>query len=128
MKIGELAKIAGCKVETVRYYEKIGLMAEPDRTEVGYRVYRRDHLKRLVFIRRCRELGFGIDEIRALLDLVGGGEYSCSDVNTLTMAHIKNIRLKISDLTKLEKTLMQMASQCSDEAVSECPIIDALFE
>ena len=128
MKIGALAKSTNCKVETIRYYEKIGLIPEPARTDGGYREYRDAHLRRLVFIRRSRELGFTIEEIRALLNLVDGGSYTCGDIQALTMEHLENIRQKIADLKKLENSLAKIASQCSGEEVPECPVIDALFE
>lgn len=128
MKIGALSKQANCKIETIRYYEKIGLLLEPARTEAGYRSYGESHLKRLVFIRRSRELGFTIEEIRALLRLVDGSDYTCGDIRAIAIEHLADIRNKIADLKKLEKTLSQIASQCSDNAVPECPIIDALFD
>ncbi len=128
MKIGRLAQQTQCKIETIRYYEKIGLLPEPQRSEGGYRMYHEDHLKRLIFIRRSRELGFSIEEIRGLLELVDGGGYSCSDVRLVAITHIEAIRKKISDLKKLEKTLSRIQSQCSGDTVPECPIIDALFE
>lgn len=126
MKIGRLSQLTDCKVETIRYYEKIGLLPEPARTEGGYRVYDEEHMKRLSFIRRCRELGFTIDEIRGLLALVDGGKYTCGDIKKLTLEHVDSIRQKITDLKKLEKTLSKIASQCSGGSTPECPIIDAL--
>lgn len=128
MKIGQLSTQANCKIETIRYYERIGLLPEPGRSEGGYRIYDEDHLKRLVFIRRSRELGFTIEEIRALLDLVDGGNYTCSDVKAITMDHVETIRHKIADLKKLEKTLTHISSLCTGGATPECPIIDALYE
>lgn len=128
MKIGQLAKQAQCKIETIRYYEKAGLLPEPQRSEGGYRDYHQHHLKRLVFIRRSRELGFTIEEIRTLLELVDGRDYSCADVQHITTRHIDDIRRKISDLKRLETTLSKIASQCSGDTVPECPIIDALFD
>ena len=128
MKIGQLSEKTNCKIETIRYYERIGLLPEPGRSEGGYRIYNEDHLKRLAFVRRSRELGFTIEEIRGLLNLVDGGEYTCSDIKTITLEHIKSIRQKISDLKKLEKTLSQIASQCAGDSTPECPIIDALLE
>ncbi|MDH5728779.1 MAG: helix-turn-helix domain-containing protein [Gammaproteobacteria bacterium] len=128
MKIGVLSKHTDCKIETIRYYEKIGLLFEPARSEAGYRLYTEDHLKRLVFIRRSRELGFTIEEIRALLVLVDGKAVSCADVNKIALSHINDIKQKIQDLKKLEKTLSRIASQCSGKTVPECPIIDALFD
>ena len=128
MKIGELSAQTDCKIETIRYYEKTGLLPEPTRTASGYRDYGDDHLKRLSFIRRCRELGFTIEEIRGLLELVDGGNYTCNDVKKITLEHVGSIRQKIVDLKKLEKTLSQIASQCTGDGTPECPIIDALFE
>ncbi|MEJ2179429.1 MAG: helix-turn-helix domain-containing protein [Gammaproteobacteria bacterium] len=128
MKIGQLSARSRCKIETIRYYERIELLPEPARSEGGYRLYDESQLKRLVFIRRSRELGFTIEEIRVLLDLVDGGSYTCSDVKKITMEHVESIRQKIADLKKLEKTLTHIASLCSGDAAPECPIIDALFE
>ena len=128
MKIGQLSKQADCKIETIRYYEKIDLLPEPSRTEGGYRIYTDNHLKRLVFIRRSRELGFTIEEIRTLLRLVDGGAYTCSDIKVIAMEHMDDIRQKITDLKKLEKTLSQIASQCSGDSAPECPIVEALFD
>jgi len=128
MKIGQLSEQTNCKIETIRYYERIGLLPEPARSEGGYRLYEESHLKRLSFIRRSRELGFTIGEIRGLLNLVDGGSYTCSDVKTITLEHVETIRQKIADLKKLEKTLSRIASQCAGNETPECPIIDALFE
>ena len=128
MKTGQLSEQANCKIETIRYYERIGLLPEPIRSDAGYRIYDENHLRRLSFIRRSRELGFTIEEIRGLLNLVDGGDYTCCDVKTITMEHVKSIRQKISDLRKLEKTLSSIASQCTGDATPECPIIDALYE
>jgi len=128
MKIGELAKHSQCKIETIRYYERIGLLPPPQRSDNGYRVYQSQHAKRLSFIRRCRELGFSIEEIRALLELVDGGVYQCQDIKSLTLQHAANIRAKIADLSKLEKTLSAIAAQCHDGNSPDCPIIDALFD
>ena len=128
MKIGELSAQTDCKIETIRYYEKTGLLPEPARSAGGYRDYGDDHLRRLSFIRRCRELGFSIEEIRGLLALVDGGTYTCSDVKKITMEHVNSIQQKIIDLKKLEKTLSNIASQCAGNNTPECPIIDALFE
>ncbi|WP_455211746.1 MerR family transcriptional regulator [Kaarinaea lacus] len=128
MKIGQLSEKTNCKIETIRYYEHIGLLPEPSRSEGGYRIYNEDHLKRLAFIRRSRELGFTIEEIRDLLNLVDGGNYTCSDVKAITMEHVESIRQKIADLKKLEKTLSRIASQCAGNSTPECPIIDTLYK
>jgi len=124
---GLLAKQSGVNSETIRYYEKIGLMPEPVRSDGGHRVYKETHLKRLLFIRRCRELGFALEEIRGLLVLVDGGNYTCAEVRDRTTTHLNEIRQKIRDLQKMQRTLKIMVSQCDGELVPECPIIDTLF-
>jgi MerR family transcriptional regulator, mercuric resistance operon regulatory protein len=124
--IGALSKDAAVNIETIRYYERVGIMPKPLRTEGGHRVYDVDQLKRLVFIRRTRELGFSLDEIRALLELVDGGDYTCAEVQGMTLAHADNIRKKIADLRRMERVLKDMAAQCDGGDVPECPIVDAL--
>ncbi len=126
--IGVLSRKTDSKIETIRYYEKIGIFPKPPRTEGGHRVYNEIHLKRLVFIRRCRELGFSLEDIRALLKLVDVGGYTCQQVKTITLHHQANIHQKILDLKKLEKILAKISSQCEGGVVPDCPILDALFE
>ena len=128
MGIGAMSERSGCKVETIRYYERIGLLPEPPRSEGGHRIYGQGHLKRLTFIRRGRELGFTLDEIRTLLGLVDGGNYTCGEVRELTLEHLREIRKKIIDLRRLEKSLATIAAQCAGGAKPECPIIDTLFD
>ena len=124
---GALARAAGVNVETIRYYENIGLMPEPFRTANGYRVYDETDLKRLSFIRRCRELGFSLEEVRGLLGLVDGGDYTCADVRDLSIVRLGDVRQKIRDLRKMERTLKEMVSQCEGGLVPECPIVDRLY-
>lgn len=128
LTIGGLSRRTGVNVETIRYYEHRRLMPEPPRSEGGHRLYSQDHLKRLAFIRRCRELGFSLEEIRALLGLVDGGDYTCGEVKALTDRHLGAVRRKIADLRKLEKTLTDISSQCQGGNRPECPIIEALFD
>ncbi|MFQ5533612.1 MAG: helix-turn-helix domain-containing protein [Sphingomonadales bacterium] len=128
LTIGALSKATGCIVETIRYYERIGLMPDPRPSGTGRRLYKRDHLKRLTFIRRARELGFSLHEVRVLLGLVDGGDYSCSEVRTLALEQLAKIRGRIADLGKMERVLSDMASKCEDLEIPECPVIDALFE
>ena len=125
--IGTLSKHSGCNIETIRYYERIELLPPPPRSPGGNRLYGSEHLKRLTFIRRSRELGFTLDEVRTMLSLVDGGAYTCADVQALSALHLQNVRYKIRDLKKLETTLAAIVSQCSGDKVPECPIIDALF-
>ena len=127
MGIGALSHLTGCNIETIRYYEKIGIMTAPDRTTGGHRQYENDHVKRLFLIVRCRQLGFSIEEIRTLLSLVDGGNLNCSEVKSITEAHLGDVQQKIADLKKLEHVLEKMVSECSGTEVPECPIIDTLF-
>src|SRR5581483_9091255 len=103
--IGALANESGVNIETIRYYEKIGIMPKPARSAGGYRVYIAAHLKRLTFIRRGRELGFSLDELRGLLRLVDGHAYTCAEVRALTLDHVGGIRRKIADLRRLERVM-----------------------
>jgi MerR family mercuric resistance operon transcriptional regulator len=123
---GALASKSGVNAETIRYYEKVALMPEPRRTEGGHRVYEERHLQRLHFIRRCREIGFTVDEIRELLSLVDGEQVSCERVKHIADDHLRDIRAKIADLKKMEKTLREMSAKCSGEDVPYCPIIEVL--
>ncbi|MEA3277385.1 MAG: helix-turn-helix domain-containing protein [Pseudomonadota bacterium] len=125
--IGVLSRETGVNVETIRYYERIGLLPEPARTEGGHRLYNEDQLRRLVFIRRGRELGFSLEDLKTLIDLVDGG-YTCGEVRDITLAHLDDIRRKIVDLRRLEKTLKTTAAQCAGGIIPECPVIDTLFK
>ncbi len=124
--IGALSKRTGVKIETIRYYEKSGIMPNPPRSEGGYRMYREVHLDRLRFIRRCRQLGFSMAEIEGLLGLVDDHGYTCGEVRSLTIEHADMVKQKIKDLKRLEKTLRNIAAQCTGKEVPDCPIIDAL--
>jgi MerR family transcriptional regulator, mercuric resistance operon regulatory protein len=123
---GNLAKAAGVNLETVRYYERIGLMPTPDRTEGGHRTYGRTHARRLAFIRRARELGFGIEDIRALLALAEPGHASCAEVREIAGAHLDRVRAKLADLAKLEAILAETVARCSGDPVPTCPVLDML--
>ncbi len=124
---GVLAKRSGVNSETIRYYEKIELMPDPVRSEGGHRIYNDTHLRRLLFIRRCRELGFSLKEIRGLLELVDEGDYTCAEVRDRTTVHLNDVKQKLRDLKKMQRTLKIMVSQCDGGLVPECPIIDTLF-
>ena len=103
-------------------------MPSPPRSGGGYRLYNETHQRRLSFIRRSRELGFSLEEIRGLLTLVDDKSYTCAQVQILTLDHLENTRRKIIDLQKLETVLDEMASQCDGGLVPDCPVIDVLFE
>lgn len=122
--IGVLAKRSGANIETIRYYERIGLLTIPARTPNGRRVYTHDNLRALMFIRRARELGFTLDNIRALIRL--GEHATCSDVRDIAARHLEDVRVKLSDLTRLEKLLASTVSQCTGGAVPECAVLDIL--
>lgn len=124
---GSLGKQTGVNIETIRYYEKIGLMPDPDRSSGGYRIYDQSHLKRLSFVRRSRELGFTLHEIRELLELVDGGDYTCAEVRDRTIVHLEEVAQKIRDLQKMQRTLKTMAAKCDGGLVPECPIVDSLY-
>jgi MerR family mercuric resistance operon transcriptional regulator len=126
LKRADLARRTGCNLETIRYYEKIGIMPEPTRTAPGYRVYDVTHVARLRFILRGRELGFSIEELRGLLQLVDQGTHTCAEVKALTEQHLADVRAKIADLKRIEKVLTATAAQCSGERVPECPVLEAL--
>jgi MerR family transcriptional regulator, mercuric resistance operon regulatory protein len=114
-------------VETIRYYEKIALLAAPPHTGGGHRVYSDPHLKRLAFIRRSCELGFTLAEIRTLLGLAEAGA-SCGEVKEVALAHLGNIRRKIADLQRMESTLAERAARCEGGEAPDCPILEVLSQ
>lgn len=126
--IGEMSRRTGVNIETIRYYERIKLMPKPDRTSGGNRQYNQDQLKRLSFIKTSRELGFSIDEIRELLEMVDRQDFTCGEVHGLTIGHLASVREKIKGLRKLEKALVGVAAECSQGDVPDCPILETLFE
>ena len=126
MQIGELARITSTKVKTIRFYEKIGLLPEPGRTAGNYRDYGGDHLARLSFIRRARDLGFTLDQVRELLALSDDRDRSCGAVDTVARAHLAQIDQKIADLRALRRELDELIGQCRQGAISDCRIIEAL--
>ncbi len=126
--IGRMSQLSKVNIETIRYYERIAIMPEPDRTSGGNRQYGLASLKRLSFIRRCRELGFSLDEIRNLLTMVDRHDFTCSQIHQMTIEHLKTIKAKLSQLKRLQNSLTIMASECSKGDIPDCPIIDALFD
>ncbi len=126
LSIGKVAAQTGCNIETIRFYEKESLLPQPRRTDGGHRLYTTKMVKRLVFIRRSRELGFSMKEIRQLLSVVDGEQVSCELVKSIADEHLRDIRSKINDLRKMEKSLRDLSSRCSGEDVPECPIIEVL--
>ena len=124
-RIGELSRASTVNLETIRYYEGIGLLPHPPRSLGRHRLYDADLTKRLRFILRGRELGFSIEEIRALLAIADGAG-GCADVYALTTQHLDVVRRKIADLRKLQRILSDTAARCARDASPDCPIIEAL--
>jgi MerR family mercuric resistance operon transcriptional regulator len=128
LTIGALAKRTGVGIETIRFYERGGVLPKPPRSMGGHRLYGGEYPKRLNFVRRCRDLGFSLDDVRRLLRLVDGGGYTCAEVKTVAINHLADVRRKIADLTRLERTLAVVASKCTGGKVPDCPIMDAFFD
>src|SRR5262245_28355324 len=127
LPIGELSKRSGVNIETIRYYERVKLLSPPPRTASGWRAYGLTDLRTLVFIRRSRELGFSLDEIRALLRLGGPEKASCREVREIAAHHLDDIRSKLHDLRKLERLLATTVAQCSGRTAPDCPVLDILY-
>ncbi|MGF6308076.1 MerR family mercuric resistance operon transcriptional regulator [Bradyrhizobium sp. i1.8.4] len=126
MTIGQISELTGVNIETIRYYEKIRLLPPPPRAANGRRVYGPHESRVLAFVRRSRELGFSLDEIRALLRLGGPDKASCREVRDIATLHLDDIRAKISDLRKLERLLATTVARCSGTTAPECPVLDIL--
>ncbi len=125
--IGTLSKGTGCKVETIRYYERAGLLPAPARSPGGYRLYGTEHLKRLAFVRRARALGFSIDEVRRLLDLADHHRRPCAEARRVAASHLADVRARIADLKVMEGVLKDTVARCGQGTGPHCPIIDALY-
>lgn len=126
MKIGELASATTTKVETVRYYEKIGLLPPPARTSANYRAYGSEHLARLSFIRRARDLGFTLEAVRELLTLSDDKAQSCEAVDSIAQSHLTEIDRKIGDLSALRSELDRVLGSCRHGTIGDCKIIETL--
>lgn len=127
LPIGALSRRTGCPIETVRYYERIGLLPRPPRTAGGYRMYGEEAVRRLAFVLRARALGFSPPEVRALLGLAEGQEPSCAAVRDMAAAHLAEVRRKIDDLQRLGRILADMVETCAEGRLPECPLIEALY-
>ena len=126
LPIGELSKRSGVNIETIRYYERVKMLAPPPRAASGRRVYHSTDLRILVFIRRSRELGFSLDEIRALLRLGGPEKASCREVREIAAHHLEDIRARLVDLKKLERLLAKTVARCSGRTAPDCPVLEIL--
>ena len=127
MSIGELSRETGVKVVTIRYYERAGVLPAAKRTSGNYRNYGAEHLRRLRFVRRCRDLGFSLDQVRELLRLSSQNGPSCAEVCRMAARHRKAIEGKIADLKRLESELRRISASCNGRrTMAECRIIEAL--
>lgn len=126
LAIGVLSQQTGSRVETIRYYEHVGLLPRPPRSPGGYRQYGREHLERLAFIRRARALGFSLNEVRRLFQLADGRRRPCAEARALAAGHLADVRAKIADLRRMERVLSKTVARCETGTGSECALIDAL--
>ncbi len=126
LSIGTLAKRTGTKVETIRYYEQIGLLPEPERSRGGQRRYREADLDRLAFVRHARQLGFALEAIRELLVLADDPHQSCADADSIARRQLKQVEQRLSRLRALQIELQRMIEECRGESVSECRVLEVL--
>ena len=125
--IGALSKHTGTNIETIRYYERVGLLPAPARSAGGYRLYGIDHLKRLNFVRRARALGFSLAEVRKLLTLADQRRRPCAEVRVVAKTHLEDVKAKIADLRQMARVLKETVARCEAGSGSDCPMIDALY-
>ena len=123
--IGELSRRTGCNIETIRYYEGISLLPTP-RRRGRFRFYGDGDVARLTFVRRARELGFTLDEVRALLELATSGQTACAEVRDISAAHLSAVRRRIADLRAMERVLATAVRQCDAGQQLSCPLIDTI--
>ncbi len=128
LKRGNLAKMAGVNIETIRYYEKQGILPEPDRSPSGYRQYDEETVNQIRFVKRAQQLGFSLSEIKQLLKLSEGEITDCDEVKDIALKKLEAIREKITNLQKLDSILSNLATQCErQQTIKGCPIIEALM-
>ncbi|MEQ3730315.1 MULTISPECIES: MerR family transcriptional regulator [Roseobacteraceae] len=124
----DVARATGCNLETIRYYETVGIMPDPPRSAKGYRCYDDAHVRRLKFVMRSRDLGFSLEEIRGLLGLVDDRTQTCAQVQTVAESHLQDVQEKIADLKRIERVLSETVARCTGDAAPECAVIDALLK
>ena len=129
MTIGVLAQKSETDAQTIRYYERLGLMSKPDRTEANYRVYNKDAVSRLRFIKRAKEIGFSLNDIKVLLGMVDGEVRRCDEVRDFAETRLDKIQTQIRNLKSMERTLSNLVSQCmNSKTLKDCPILDELIK
>ena len=129
LTISELAKNAGVNIETIRYYERLGLIQEPPRTESGYRIFPPEVIQRIRFIKRSQDLGFSLSEINKLLNMTESESFGCREVRQFASQKLKEIELKIRDLQSIKSVLQDLSNRCPGQGpVHNCPIVERLSE
>ncbi len=128
LSIGSLATARGCEVQTIRYYEQIGILPKPVRTAGGHRLYTHDQMQRLRFVRRSRDLGFSLEAVKELLRLADNREGDCGAVDRIAREHLEDVRAKMSQLAALEQELARMARSCQRGKISNCRIVQVLSD
>lgn len=126
LAIGDLARMTGTKVNTIRFYEEGGLLPQAERSASGRRIYRDADTKRLAFIRQSRNLGFPLDAVRQLLTLADDSSHSCEAVDRIARVHLAEIDRKIADLSALRTELDRMIGSCGHRSIADCKIIETL--
>lgn len=126
--IGTLARRTGVNIETIRYYERHGIMPAPARSAGGHRMYDEDHVKRLGFVRRCRDLGFGLDSVRDMLRMVDDDSVTCEQVKRVAESHLADVRAKLADLKRMERSLSETVARCDGGEAPDCPILETLYD
>jgi MerR family mercuric resistance operon transcriptional regulator len=126
LRRADLARLTGCNLETIRYYETVGLLPPPARTRAGHRSYGTEDVRRLLFIRRARDLGFSLDDVRGLLGLGLGALRSCAEVRERSERHLAEVRARIADLRRIEAVLAETSARCSGQDVPDCAVLEAL--
>ena len=128
LTIGVLSRHTGCKVETIRYYERVGLLPPPARSAGGHRLYTDEEATRLAFIRRSRALGFTLGQVRSLLGLADRGDYSCAEVRSVAQVHLAEVRVRLKALARMEAVLDDLVAQCDGGATPDCAIMETLYQ
>lgn len=128
MQIGALSERTGVQIETIRYYERVGLLAAPLRSSGGYRRYNIDDVRRLNFVRHLREVGFPLQDVRALLDLSEMRHTACQQVQAVATRHLNDVQSKIKSLRRMERVLRGMVASCEQGVTPQCPMIESLLK
>ncbi|MGI9395354.1 MAG: MerR family transcriptional regulator [Boseongicola sp.] len=127
LTIGAASRLSGVNVETIRYYEKRGLVNPPDRSASGRRLYSDYQIAELRFVRRCREIGFSLSDIEEILSSAGNGDYECKEVLSIGSRHLSVVREKINKLKKLEADLSSLLDMCGENETCSCPMLDVML-